>query len=339
MTTLGDIPDDVLALIIGELETKQVQEIRRVETNFRRVIDSEDLVNKQMMKKFDILDIRNLKEFKSKEDGDLFNLDEDDKTLKISLDFEEPDNETLMIKKYGHSYKIYRYSDILFITILDKLYIFGFKRNSTIDLKFRITNNVARIFYLPDIDRIYVIYKDEKLKILFLQFGNNFNTNIPLPNSMQLLQFGNNFNTNIPLPNSMQYSNTNQASSTSTNDSARKRYTNIDQRSKNKQKGNKLGNNDNKYRYFDNNFLIYFDDVGEGKCIYFGKDKISLFMKYVRRHWEMFPEIDIKLESLGDTDFDRETSKFIQNLDSMTMMKKYDRKVISEYHKLLLEKL
>ena len=88
--------------------------------------------------------------------------------------------------------------------------------------------------------------------------------------------------------------------------------------------------------YFDDKFLIYFDDKKEeGKIVYLNKRRIIDIFCYFDKKWRLFEHSE---NLLSDIDFN-EIERFIGTLNDMSITNNYDKDKLDKFYKFINDEI
>jgi hypothetical protein len=296
---LDSIPDDLISEILQLFDAREIQRLRLVNQTFRDIVDRESLVSKYLEKNLTILSDINLNKF--------YPIDSEEKYNHF-LSFIETDDE--LIFKVIRKKLINNISEAeLKIKKFDKNYkVYSSGSEDTYTLIFIIYLGILYIFGITHIydfiDKKIRITKEMK-KIIYNDFDSQ----------LYIIYYDNTVE-NIYLIGDV---NSLPAVNMKTMEILRK------------EEINGLIVPTGKLVYFDDKFLIYFDDKKEkGKVVYLDENKaIDLFL-YHNNRWETF-EIFEMSQFVTNT----KTRSFIWKLNSMTQINSYDKCELDKYHELI----
>ncbi len=292
---MEDIPDDVVALILAKLEVREIAKNRKVNRLMRSIIDQDNLIEKSLEPYLEILDLNGLIEFDKQNvynKSYILEFEEDENVLNFKLSnvskYTKNWDKTLIINKYSHKYKIYQTNKnennvLLFISIEDKLYIFGESPDDhSINIEINLVRDMEKIFFVDDHNAIYVIYRNKYVKMIELE--------------------------------------------------------DIE---KVKQSKNPYNCINGYYKYFNDKFLIYFNETEDefevdGSFIYFHNRIILELFYYIKGEgWKNYYYFQDIIEDINDNNLNKKTQEFINDLNLMTELNNYDKDVIQTYYQFL----
>lgn len=304
ISELESVPDDLISEILRLFDAREIQRLRSVNRTFREIVDRESLVSKYLKKNLTILSERNLTEFHPIDSEEKYNhflsFIETDDELIFKIKRKKPINNIieaeLKIKKFDKNYKVYKT-----------------KKTDTYTLIFIVYLDILYIFGITHIydfiDKRIKITKEIK-KIIYNDFD-----------SQLYIIYHDNAVENIYLIGDI---NSLPAVNMKTVEILRN------------EEISGLIVPTGKLVYFDDKFLIYFDDKKEeGKIVYLNKRRIIDIFCYFDKKWRLFEHSE---NLLSDIDFD-EIERFIGTLNDMSITNNYDKNKLDKFYKFINDEI